>query len=83
MPPPLMFFYEKKLQTNRHDHPEAPDYRDYRGDSTQRRHGRPGGCLQGTPVPIGYVAGSPATEGTINNNNHPQELNMLKKYMVE
>ena len=43
---------------------------DYRGDSTQRRRGRPCGRLQGSPEPIGYVAGSPATEGTINNNNN-------------
>ena len=28
------------------------------------------GRLQGSPEPIGYVAGSPATEGTINNNNN-------------
>ena len=50
---------------------------DYRGDSTQRRRGRPGGRLQGSPEPIGYVAGSPATEGTINNNN-----NNIYRYLV-
>ena len=35
-------------------HPRCGQYSsDYRGDSTQRRRGRPGGRLQGSPEPIG------------------------------